>query len=418
MRSDLATLRAAAEPYKSFPVAVAALVHAAFDRGAMEVKAIFEESDVSLDLWIFAKDVLLSHADMSKIIDLRAASTSPFPDNIGLAFIHHVRELMVYGGHRCMSIELEAVTESPEDHYIPDEQTWAIGFLGLGQGEGVNPKQDRSAKRLVRELPRHLSPREAYRTIVIDEQGTEHKLVKSLPSTIIDGLRVSWPERLVGFGREGLTLKFGAVRVSMRSFVQPLILGPAERKQLMLLTNPWLQGIVEIEVADSQVAGIMIPPRPGDNLSNFIIPSGHAERLARAILQIVPAVALREMNKIVNADLQDFCNDQGELKLSDHTYEVKCADESHLWRVEHVALGDMWTSQTVPTKHGVWLNATHPIFRTIAPDREEIMQVIWWQLAMWIAQHQYKVFEADHFLHHVNQIYLALREQNPERWDD
>lgn len=378
---DRRELMRLAESFKSFPKAVAAIVLAMFDRGAGQIRISFiETSEGSSDLYITADKAVIRETELH---DPRATIWI-------LPHVHHSDGAVLY--------------------------TDSCDFVDLGVGEGVNPRQDRSAKRLVRELSRHLSPSEAYRTVVIDEQGTEHKLVKSLPSTTIDGLRVSWPEKLVGFGREGLILKFGAVRVSMRSFLDRLILEPKEHEQLMLLTHPWLQGIVEVEVADSQVAGIPIPPKPGDNLSNFIIPSGHVRQLAMAILQIVPAVALREMNKLVTGYIRDFVEGDG-LFLSGHTYKIVCADPLEVQHSEGRLLWKRPGSTSDTTQ--LLLDATNPVFLTVSTYDQEVMQVIWWQLAIWIAQNQPELFEeAAHFNLRVNRIYLALREQNPERWDD
>ena len=55
MSSVLQQLRDAAEPYKSFPKAIAALVHAAFDRGATYVEVCFATNGEG-DTNVFVKD--------------------------------------------------------------------------------------------------------------------------------------------------------------------------------------------------------------------------------------------------------------------------------------------------------------------------------------------------------------------------
>lgn len=414
MSSDLAKLRAAAEPYKSFPVAVAAVVRAMFDRGAGSVRIEYVSASRDWMVWIKSDRPSFSRAELEQLMTTEGSWI--------FAFVHHseVFRLITPNAEFVMDTDSFDGAFWPWDEIDPRDahnrlEYW---FDGLGKGAGVNSKQDRSAKRLIRELPRHLSPSEAYHTVVIDEAGTKHSLVKALPSTVIDGLRVSWPEKMVGFGREGLTLKFGAVRMSMRSFIERLSLEPREREQLMLLTHPWLQGIVEVEVADPQMADLPVPPEPTDNFIDFFYRCGHAYQLASAILHIVPGVALREMSKTVNANLSDFCNQGGELVLEEYTYKLTCAEAVSLWCVDRVVLG--WAHVPLGESHTqIYLNPTHPVFRTIGPDRDEIMQVIWWQLAMWVAQEQ---LESDEFANFsvdcINNIYLALREQNPERWDD
>lgn len=390
MSSTLKELRAAAEPYKSFPKAIAAVVQAMFDKGATQVTIRFNQHTVNMDSFYPTVFCDVEWFNLSDVVFFRAFHV--YKPAWALAHTHHAKD------------------------FRANDQSYA--FVNLGMGEGVNPKQNRSAKRLIRELPRLLSPSETYNTIVIDETGTEHRLVKNVPSKVIDGLRVSWPEKLIGFGREGLILKFGAVRVPIGKFLERCQLEPEERKRLDILTHSWLQGIVEIAVTESRLVDIPVPPESADDFFDFFYRRGHAEQLARAILQIVPAVAMREMYKMVMVDLGDFSRNNGQLKLNNDSYVVMYADEVNLWRVEHVVLGGY--SHPGESRHELLFNLTHPVFRTIGPGREEIMQVLWWQLAIWIAQNQPEVFaELAHFNLRVNAIYLALREQNPERsWDE
>jgi hypothetical protein len=422
MSSELAKLRAAAEPFKSFPKAVAAIVRAAFDRGATQVEVRFDIDGESGDTSVWIKDdgYDLTHAQQTVLVSLRQASERSFPDNIGLTFVHHAYGLIVIRGERLVQVNLEQGVEDPEEAPLKHfSHQVGIGFIALGKGNGVNPRQDRSAKRLIRELPRLLSPSEAYHTTVIDESGKEHALVKNAPSTVIDGFRIAWLEKMIGFVGEGLVFKFGAVRVPMSTFLALSLLPPEERERLNILTHPWLQGVVEI-TSDPDVLSIPVPPKAADNFNRSFYETGFAVTLARVIAQILPAVVVREMNKTINLDLSDYGNSEGELTLDGRTYKLSCADELNLWRVQHVVLGGAHTPEGEEAVT-ILINPTHPVFRTIGPDRDEIMQVIWWQLAIWIASwEQPEVFEELKSINlRINGIYLALRAQNLERdWDE
>ncbi|MBI4591948.1 hypothetical protein HY733_00675 [Candidatus Uhrbacteria bacterium] len=390
MNSTLAELRATAEPYKSFPKAVAAVVRAMFDHDAKRVEIVygFWAKDYSVIEIVADRPVFVG----SSIGDLIEKANMDRSFNWTLAFIHHGVNVAV------------------------DNDRYRIS--GLGEGEGVNPKQDRSAKRLVRELARHLAPRESLNTTVVDESGIMHKLVENFYSTVIGGYRISWPEKMIGHGHEGLILKFGSVRVSMGRFLGRLTMKELDRKLLNILTHPWLQGTVEIEVADVQFAKVPVPTNSMHNFDEVFYHDGHAATLGRALLGIMPGVALREMNKTVTADLGDFCKTDHELVLENHTYKLVCTDEFNLWRVEHVVLGVIGATH-LWNQHEMLINVTHPVFRTIGPNRDEIMQILWWQLAIRIAMDPPEGFEEEKNINlSTTQIYLALRRQNPERWGD
>lgn len=391
MSSTLRELRAAAEPYKSFPTAVAAVVQAMFDRGAQGVRIDFGRHSVGQTSHFptISCDVLwCSHAD------LLCAHNCDVQDKPAwvLAYVHHSEDFSAGNGH-------------------------VFTFINIGQGDGVNKRQDRSCKRLVRDLANHLSPSEALHTVIIDEAGETRQLGKDLPGTVANGFRVDWPKNLIGFGRGGLTLKFGLVRVPITTFLARSQLPPQDRERLNILTHPWVNGVVELHAPDPELLRIPISTMPASNFDEEFYLGGYPATFMSPLLEIV-RVVLQEMNKMVMTDLGDFCNGDGELVLDRNTYKLTCTDEMNLWRVEHVALAGY--KRPWEPRYEISLNITFPIFRTIGPDRDEIMLVIWWQLAMWIQFHDNEIFAGEPDAQvRTNMIYLALRRENSERsWDE
>lgn len=391
MNSDPATLRDAAEPYKSFPVAVAAVVRAMFDKGAKWVRIAYDSTQigqprllrVTCDAW------------WCKGGDLLQAASHVDPDRRpawALAFVHHSQRY-----------------ETTDESFV---------FVDIGAGDGVNSKQDRSAARLVRELPRFLSPNEAFNTVVIDEADAEHRLAKNLRSTIIDGFRVSWPEKMIGFGGRGLTLKFGSVRVDMSGFIESLIRDDIEPAMLALLTHPWLRGTIEIEVIDPQKANISEPREADNNFSFHFYQSGRANRLAEMILRVVPTVVHQEIYRVIQGSVRHYAPRDaaydleyifGGLIISCASLdEIAQADRQIVWYVPDSSAKQHRVSR-------LFLDVTHPVLRTIDPSCEEIMHVIWWQLAMWIAENYYTFEKVAVYRLRVNEMYLDLRRKNPER---
>ncbi len=388
MSSVLNQLRAAAEPYKSFPKAVAAVIRAMFDRGAKKVEIAFGRDDGSFEplLNIFADHAVFQYFENRDLI-IEARERGGL--NWALSFIHHSENSA--SGERLFQ------------------------FLNLGQGEGVNAKQDRSARRLIRELPRLLSPREAYNTTVTDENGKTFKLVKDVQGTTVDGFRIDWPEKMIGFGREGLTLKFGAVRVPIGMLLGRLEIPGEVRQTLNILNHPWLQGVVEITV-DINYDKTPIPTVAADQFSEDFYLQGHATTLARAMAWSFPVVVVRELSSVISRAMSDFV-EEGRFTMAGITYQVSCATSTE------VQLGNrrvLWIVEDTGGGHfQLHLDATHQVFRTVGPDREEIMQIIWWQLAMWIAQNRPEICSNDtDFASRATQIYQSLRSHNPERGDE
>jgi hypothetical protein len=155
---SLARLRIAAEPYKSFPDAVAAVVRAMFEKGASKVTIHSSNGNrmlaIQCDVEWYNSDGLFPTILSPNLEDRPAWA---------LAFAHHCEAFL------------------PESH--------CFSFVNLGTCEGVDP-QDRSTTRLQLELPGLLEPKEAYHTFILDMDGREHRLITSLLTRTIDGLRV------------------------------------------------------------------------------------------------------------------------------------------------------------------------------------------------------------------------------------
>lgn len=385
MISNLPAFRAAAEPFKSFPKAVAAVVKAMFDKGATQVSITYHQTD---GMKLSPPDRLYISCDVcwNNPGDPLQAATDVDPANLSAWALHHSRWYRTLNN--------------------------SFGFMYLGRGEGVSRRQDRSAKRLVRELPKLLSPNEAFNTTVVEEDGTEHRLAKDLSSAVVDGLHVSWSEKMVGFGCEGLTLKVGAARSGLFGFLGRTSLSQSELRPFNILVHPWLGGAIEVQT--NQV----FKPKPnalGDFPSTFF-QSDAASQLVMAIREIIPEVALRAMNKVVDAAMAGFAV-EGKFTVSPVRFHISCANLAEIPSGEGRVIWIDPNREITPVIK-LLLNVTHPVFHTIGPDRDEIMQIIWWQLAMWIEGNVPDIHIptwASDPQFRTTAIYRLLREQNPER---
>ena len=360
-----------------------------FDRGATWVRIIFRQTpDHHAVLTVLSSRQVFTEFEVRGL----EAKGNTDPSLIcGQAFSHHAL-------HRRVSGSL-------------------YEFLDIGAGAGVNPRQDRSAKRLIRTLPWLLSPLEAAHTTVIDELGVDHVLSMGLPgTTTMSGFKIDWPEKFVVSERGGLVLKFGCVRVPMSTFLAGLQMTPQEHVTLNILTHPWLHGVVELRPDLGLVNIPPIPNKPADDFDDAFYLQGHAATLGRALLEIFPAVVVLKMNKVVQDSMSHFTQDEC-FVLNPSRYQIVLASSEQITSGKGQVLWKAPGSQRWVTR--LHLDVTHPVFCTINLDREEIMQIIWWQLAMWIAGNIPDVLtEASNPQDRTTVIYLALRAQNADRWDD
>lgn len=425
MSSVFQELRDAAEPYKSFPKAVVALIRAAFDRGATEVKVgLYEQRSGSPCLVVADNGIQLTEAQQLELTSLEQAAQCGFPDNIGIGVVHHALELAVHVDDRIMYAQLEEGRVVSRDFHSNPHAHVEICFLGLGNGEGVNPRQDRSARRLVRELPRLLSPSEAQGTTV-GENGETFSLVPKGGSKRIhkDGYAIDMPGEMVGYGSMGgLTLKYGPVRVTIAKFLSKVHLTNDEHEQLSILTSPWARGVIELTPHKSEEAVLVpVPTHAADDFESayYTFEGGGASSLARTLLAAaVPDALIHQMGKLLMDSVDVFATKSRPLTLGGKPYQIGYAIPSVIKQGQGLVLWKDPTSSEEETR--LLVDVTHPVFRTIAPLDEVIMQVLWWQLAMWIQFHDQEVFAGEPDAQvRTNMIYLALREHNPERsWDE
>lgn len=415
MSSELARIRAAAALCQSFPPAVAQCVRYLFDHGATVVRIEHKVNRPHSEVHLVVDGVgaQLTPEDMDEL-DRQSLALN---EGVGLAFVHHARALGV--SHQKYGWDFRLRNRSGRFDTVSRTEGVQIVFNSLGEGDGVNSKQDCSAKRLVRELSRLLSPVEAFRTCVVDESGEKNILAKGFSSAPVDGFKIDLPQKMIGFGREGLVLKFGAVRVPIGRFLDLIELSPDERQLLNILTHPWLHGVVEV-TPDLGVVQIPVPTRAADNFDQGFFQNGHAATLARAIAKILPDVVLQELGRVISTAASDYARaDCLDLNGSRYTLVfVTSGTSSEI--TKHAAGRLLWQDRGSPKGNlTFFVDPSHQVFRTIGPGRDEIMQVIWWQLAMWIEGNVPDVFTgASSPQDRTTKIYLALREQNPERWDE
>lgn len=277
-------IRIAAEPYKSFPKAVAAVVRAMFDLGAQSVLISFERGlNTRPYLCIVADRDVFSWSDLDA---LNGRTTS------GPLFV-----LAAIRIHHGVSI---SVSRSFYELY------------GLGQGKGVNPHQKRTAGRLLHSLPALLSPFEAYHTTLVDEDGQEHALLKGPPAASrADGFEVDLPESFIWCGQDGLIVKFGAVRVPMQTLLSRAQLDLLQLDRLNILTHPWLQGILEVRIKNESL-GIPVPTVSAQGFDSEDFGDWDmATELATVLLHAgVVDVAIARIGKVIDSAVSDFSEHQ------------------------------------------------------------------------------------------------------------
>ncbi|MBI4435663.1 hypothetical protein HY630_03255 [Candidatus Uhrbacteria bacterium] len=391
---DKSELRRLAEPYKSFPAAVAAVVRAMFDAGAETTRVEIGQDGrnrryCSIVRFGSAQSVQFRTTDA-------AIATKEFVDDLmmrwGLAFVHHSGRLVL----------------SPHRYEMN----------GLGEGEGVNPRQDRSAQRLMRELPKLLAPFEAAHTTLVDEDGNEHRLLKEPPSTLrVGAWEIDLPEKMIGWG-DGLVVKFGHVRVPVSELLARVTVDPrTEFPQLQILTHPWLQGVMEMRVMYNSRPVELSPTRLLAELDERVARAyGPCANLARMLLYAhVPGLAMSRLGKAVESAMSDFQGEDGFFHEG-RRYRIRCAD------LQEIAGGFgqvLWEgSGSTETAPPLLLDPSHEVFLTVGPDDDELMQIVWWQLAAWIAEdlHASRGGKYDP-VGNMTRIYLSLRRLNPERRD-
>ncbi len=243
MKPDLRTIRQRTEPWKSFPDAVAALIADSCRRGASRVSVQFGDNGA---LYVMDDGIAVSDDELRGLLD-RLETVAPL-----FGFVHHAG--YVHVKTMTTSVQLSSALEIPEFgpvgfNVCAPGTTHMVAWMRLGEGDGVNARQDRTAARLVRRLPTLLAPSHAAKVTILDEAGNRHVLpVAETMTEMVDGYELTYPATLtsvplMGQGGE-LRLAYNGGVVTMFEFATERL--PLLKFGLVHLRSPWLRGVIEV----------------------------------------------------------------------------------------------------------------------------------------------------------------------------
>lgn len=421
----------AAAPFKPFAAAVAAVARDMFAHDATHVMIEFgTDADRRPYVDIRSDRAPLEKAELSALFPVRFVNVEDAPAWV-LAFTYHSELLSVELQNRGFIHDMDDfITQAAND--LPPQwrlrtarNTVTVRFWGLGQGPRcVNRLTHRTPEALVKGLVRYLSARELRHVEIRDENGGVHLAAgKGASSTTQNGYDIYWPARMVDVGTisdpSPLILQCGGVRIPMATFLGRVVLDEVEQRWARPLLSPWASGVLEVQPRRSDSVPILPGPLT-DFPDDFYRPGGvDVKTLARAIIESsVPEKVIIDMIGVVGLAMRPYVGEDNALFLHERRYTIQCATPHEVL----TGAGDhraMWLDRKVgPVGERVMMvDPTHRIFgleRTL----DGIMQIIWWQLAVWIQVREHDVFpellRGDSFAR-KDAIYLALRDQNPRR---
>lgn len=218
------------EQFSDWPKAVRELAWNGIDGGAKSITISFVKEGGRRHLRVLDDGDGISDAGLEAMVSLDFSPSADDPKKRGKngngskGFVHHASALRVEtrraGEGQMLRIEYTpdelmelwnrgtgewTISEPSAGHQIRVCGT-LVTMLDIGKGEGVDPKHDRSAKRLIEELGQIIPSYVARKVTIVDEQGRSHKLK---------------PRRILGTRIEGEGEIEGIGEVSYELFVVP-----------------------------------------------------------------------------------------------------------------------------------------------------------------------------------------------------
>lgn len=261
MDALLKVARQACHGQSSFPRFVADLITSAFTRGAthVEVRSTSESFEVNDNGRPMLQTQVVQALSFGGEHDGCVGSVTA---GVLLGFLHHAEGLEVStDGFRYFvrPADLARVEVPFEVIRYRSTGTWystSVRLQGIGKGNGVNPNQNHSIKRLIQRLPALLSPREAARVVLCEGTGIPQCLVSQSRDSITAGEYVVWlplkpvSHQTLNMQAAPFMLVVGGVRVPLQKVIKrsdPLL---HSIYNLTLMMSPWLGGTVEITRKD------------------------------------------------------------------------------------------------------------------------------------------------------------------------
>lgn len=383
-------LREAAGKFKSFPDAVSAHLRNAFDRGATDVKISYNDADEG--------SVFLMIEDNGRPLtrDQFVAITNPSPEPrdayelLALTGAHHARMLTVDNAGAMRTVNFSEYDESKPERYKQlyprvvqregslSKSNVAVQLWYLSAGDGVDPRQDRTAARLVKRLPAMLSVGEAGMVCVVDEKGTSTRL--TMRSRVSKrGDYVIWvPGISASFDRrqEPMVLKYGGVRVPLAGMFTrirpPVVIEHAHVTIPRYLHSPWISGTIEVTRKD----GATEFPDPLDDFPEASYESGFVHLLGDVLVESNAVDSVRDAILSAGQSILDsIVPSRRPITFQDRTFvllsSIGCGRTLMTWKP--AAYNDS-------ARDEIWINVVHPLFQ-LDNRSEAIRERIIWTIA-------------------------------------
>ncbi len=403
-------LREAASKFKSFTDAVNAHLRNAFDRGATDVRISYNDAGEG-STFLMIED---NGRPLTRDQFVAVTNPSPEPGNahetLALTGVHHARMLTVDNAGAMRTVNFAEYDESKPERYKQlyprvverdgslSKANVAIQLWYLGAGDGVDPRQDRTAARLIKRLPAMLTPREAGMVTVVDEKGTATRLSVMARMTG-DGEYVVWiPEPKASFDHgQPLALKYGGVRMSVDRLGRAILRMQRGKTSGLYVSpfvrSPWLTGTIEI----ARVDGATEFPDPRNDFPDAQYENGFVEMLSELLLTGLNREGTRQaILRAADGIWTTVGSGNGTFRFDRFQYAVACRAE--IFRSdEPVQLVD-----AVNTRRSIEISVIHPLFQADDGSKAVGERMLWAVAEFLHRMHDRKTL--------VSNSYLDLRE--------
>lgn len=301
-------VRRASHAQSSFPRFVADLIIAACNRGATTIEVRTTHNGLQVN------------DNGRTMLEEQVVEALSFAGHVGVlvGFLHHAQKMQLSTGGKLYFVEPSDFGRHDVPYEVISERhtKWystSVELSGLGKGDGINPHQDYTIKRLMQRLPPFLSTREEGR-VTLHDGKSEHRLsTKSRdPLPFNDEYLVWLPLQMVSrkslnSASAPLLLKVGGVRVPLRKVLERVEKEELGNAYIACLCSPWLSGIIEI----TRVDGATEVLQESDDFTDEMYETGYVKSLVSTLLAVrLDDVVRREITDLLHELLDDAFGDE------------------------------------------------------------------------------------------------------------
>jgi hypothetical protein len=384
----------------SFPRYVADLIIAACNRGATDVVVHFSDGDIEISDNGRHMTIDEMRRELSYNQKFDSGTVKSDAGKL-LGFLHHAELVLVWMDDVYYQIKrgdlpyLDALTVHAVTPEFRDRHPNSVYLMSLSQGLGVNPAQQRTAKRLMAQLPALLSTREMGR-VLIQEGVMSYRLCQDVrdPLPWNEEFLVWLPFKLVdrkmfNFQSVPLLLKVGGVRVPLRKVVERVMPDAASLNEYSQLLSPWLSGIIEITNVDGSVEFL----EASDDFSEEAYKNGYVAHLVEVLLIVgTHKIFQEEFLHMMVQLMEDAFGEKRSVTFGDMEYILAVEKGTHPYNHVYGPIAEIGTIE-----FGACASVYHVDNRVDA-----IIERLYWQTAFALWETTYG--EGD-----LQQIYLDLR---------